>query len=71
MLVWALVEYVRWYFLTQQMIKAAGSEGRPSVAPLAFGMGGATGYDAVVLLLTTVLLFWHIKTFLAAAVKPT
>ena len=68
-LMWVLIEYVRWYGWTQRVIEAAGLEHWPAATPHAFGIGGATGWDAAVLLLTAALFIWHIKTFTIAVVR--
>lgn len=68
-LMWVLIEYVRWYAWTQKVIEAAGLERWPAAAPHAFGIGGATGWNATVLLLTAALFIWHIKTLTMAAVR--
>ena len=63
-LAWVIYEYFSWYLASRSALKNAGLEHWPSGYPHAFNIGGATGWNIAVLLLTVVLFVWHIKTFI-------
>ena len=64
---WVMLEYWLWHVRSQRILVNAGIEHWPVGTPHVFGLGGATGWNAAVLLLTLVLLLWQTKTLLGAA----
>jgi hypothetical protein len=64
--VWVVLEYWLWHLRSQRTLVNAGIESWPPGTPHALGLGGATGWNAAVLLLTLILLLWQSKTLFGA-----
>jgi hypothetical protein len=64
--VWVLVEYWFWHLRSQRILLNAEIQHWPAGTPHAFGLGGATGWNAAVLLLTLLLFVWQMKTLFVA-----
>jgi hypothetical protein len=64
---WVLVEYARWYLWSRTVLANAEIANWPRGTPHAFGLGGATAWNAAVPLLTIALLLWQMKTLLVGA----
>ena len=62
-LLWCLIEYGIWYFLSQKLKESAGINRLPE--PSAMGFLGATWWDILLLVLIVVLLAWTIKLLMA------
>jgi hypothetical protein len=63
-LAWVIYEYIGWYLTSRSALKNAELARWPSEYPHAFNIGGATGWNIAILLLTIVLFVWHIKTLI-------
>jgi hypothetical protein len=63
---WVALEYLLWHLRSQRILVSAGIEHWPTGTPHALGLYGATGWNALVLLLTLVLLLWQAKTLFGA-----
>jgi hypothetical protein len=59
---WADFQYVCWFMWSRTILTSAGIDHWPEQTPHSLGLGGATGWNVAVLLLTVVLLLWQTKT---------
>jgi hypothetical protein len=69
-LIWLGVEYVAWYMWSLRSLKNAGLEHFPDGVPHALNLGGATGWNAAVLVVAVALFAWEVKMLISIFTSP-
>lgn len=65
-LVLVLLEYFFWYLESREFLAVTESVSFPNDIPHAFNLYGATDWNALVLLVTSVIFVWEAKTYIRA-----